>query len=106
MNKELMFVFALTAFLNCAFVEGVSCQFKLKNNVNPLRIIIVFTIKITKVNITTDPEYLSMIATLRDENGENVVDVAVDIIKDLGNDVYVYKNKHLIFNFLKNIIIF
>lgn len=41
------------------------------------------------MNITTDHEFLKMIPTLREENGENVVDVSVDIYKDIGTNAYV-----------------
>lgn len=48
--------------------------------------------EINNLNITTDPEYLNIKVTLRRENDQNVVDMAVDMLKDIGNNAFVIIN--------------
>lgn len=45
--------------------------------------------QINRLNATTDPEFLIMKVTLRRENDENVVDMAVEILKDIGTNAFV-----------------
>lgn len=47
------------------------------------------SIKVQKINFDVDSEYLKIDGKLRSENGENVVDIAMDLLKDISDPVYV-----------------
>lgn len=46
---------------------------------------------INNVSCITDPKLLKVDIALRNENGENVVDMAVDMLQDIGSNAFVRK---------------
>lgn len=48
-----------------------------------------FAVDILSVKVDANPEYLTFTSNLKDDGGMKVVDMSIDLIKDIGNEGYV-----------------